>query len=99
MPTSKTIPKTSAEMRAARAHGESRTDWDRVRRNANREPGAAEENRCIGETITRKHGRPVVGEAKAAISLRVPVSVLEHWKASWPGWQTRMVEMLSRHAP
>jgi len=47
----------------------------------------------------RRRGRPVQGEPKTAISLRLPVSVLDAWKASGPGWQTRMVEDLSRHAP
>jgi uncharacterized protein (DUF4415 family) len=38
----------------------------------------------------------VVGEPKAAISLRLPVSVLDRWKATGPGWQTRMAEVLSK---
>ncbi|MFX1716191.1 BrnA antitoxin family protein [Paraburkholderia sp. A1RO-5L] len=99
MSGSKITSMTSAQMRAARERGESRTDWERVRREANQEPGAAEENRSIGEAIARKRGRPVVGEPKAAISLRLPVSVLEHWKATGPGWQTRMAELLAKRAP
>lgn len=87
--------KTSEGMRAARTAGKSRTDWARVRRDANRATGAAAANRKIGELIARKRGRPVVGEPKEAISLRVPQSVLERWKATGPGWQTRMVERLS----
>jgi uncharacterized protein (DUF4415 family) len=86
---------TSAEMRAAAARGESRTDWERVRGEASRNPGAAEDNRKIGESIAAKRGRPVVGEPRTAISLRIPVSVLERWKATGPGWQTRMVQRLS----
>ncbi|PYE22854.1 BrnA antitoxin of type II toxin-antitoxin system [Paraburkholderia silvatlantica] len=96
MTGSKITSMNSAEMRARRERGESRTDWDRVRREANLETDAAEENRSIGEAISRKRGRPVVGEPKAAISLRLPVSVLEHWKATGPGWQTRMIELLAR---
>lgn len=96
MTGSKITSMTSAEMRARRERGESRTDWERVRREANLEADAAEENRRIGEAIARKRGRPVVGEPKAAISLRLPISVLEHWKATGPGWQTRMVELLAR---
>ncbi|WP_246326981.1 BrnA antitoxin family protein [Burkholderia guangdongensis] len=96
MSGSKITSMTSAEMRAARSRGESRTDWERVRREANQESGAVEENKAIGETIARKRGRPVVGEPKAAISLRLPVSVLEYWKATGPGWQTRMVELLAK---
>jgi uncharacterized protein (DUF4415 family) len=94
---------TSDEMRAARARGESRSDWERVRRQASRDPGAAAENRAIGELIaklpTRKRGRPVVGEAKTAVSLRVPDSVLARWRASGVGWQTRAAAVLAAHAP
>jgi uncharacterized protein (DUF4415 family) len=86
---------TSAEMRVAAKRGESRTDWEQVRREANRDPVAVEENRKIGELFANKRCRPVVGEPKAAISLRIPVSVLEQWKATGPGWQTRMVQQLS----
>lgn len=86
---------TSEQMRAARARGEDRTDWARVRREANKDPEAAAMNRKIGELIARKRGRPVVGETKTAISLRIPASVVERWKATGPGWQTRMVARLS----
>jgi uncharacterized protein (DUF4415 family) len=82
-------------MRAARKRGEGRTDWARARREIAKDPQAAEDNRRIGETIARKRGRPVQGERKQAISLRVPESVLARWKATGPGWQTRMVERLS----
>ncbi|WP_249206192.1 BrnA antitoxin family protein [Burkholderia cenocepacia] len=96
MTGSKITSMNSEQMRAARSRGESRTDWERVRREANQEPGAVDENRAIGETIARRRGRPVVGEPKAAISLRLPVSVLDRWKATGPGWQTRMAEVLSK---
>lgn len=86
---------TSAQMRAARARGGGRSDWARVRRAVNGDPKAVAMNRKIGELVARKRGRPVTGEAKEAISLRVPQSVLQRWKASGPGWQTRMVERLS----
>ncbi|WP_313074288.1 BrnA antitoxin family protein [Melaminivora sp.] len=46
----------------------------------------------IGELIARKRGRPVAGESKTAISLRVPDSVLAGFKATGPGWQTRMTD-------
>jgi uncharacterized protein (DUF4415 family) len=86
---------TSEQMRAARARGEDCSDWKRVRREVRKDPHAVEWDRKIGELITRKRGRPVVGEAKTAISLRIPKSVVERWKATGPGWQTRMVKRLS----
>ncbi|MEC5112200.1 BrnA antitoxin family protein [Xanthomonas oryzae pv. oryzicola] len=36
---------------------------------------------------------------KASTTLRLPPETLERWKASGPGWQTRMAELLSRRAP
>ena len=36
---------------------------------------------------------------KVLLSLRLPADVLAAWKASGPGWQTRMAEDLSKHAP
>lgn len=99
MPGSKRTVMTREQMRDAVARGEDRSDWERVHRNLAQDPQALEDNRQIGElaarVLARKRGRPVQGEAKAAISLRVPVSVLERWKATGPGWQTRMVQCLA----
>ena len=64
---------------------------------------AVAQNRAIGELIARKRGRPVAGEPKTAISLRVPDSVLAAFKATGPGWQTRMndalKDWLQTHSP
>ena len=96
---SKVMARTSEQMRAARRRGKSRTDWQRVRRDASKEPGGAEANRKIGELIERKRGRPVVGEPKTAVSLRIPNSILALWKATGPGWQTRMAKALDKALP
>ncbi len=54
----------------------------------------------LPKSLRRKmRGRPVVGVAKTAISLRVPKDVLARWRASGPGWQTRMAETLAKRAP
>ena len=51
-------------------------------------------------TLQRKlRGRPVVGQPKTAISLRVPNDTLARWKASGAGWQTRMATVLAKRAP
>lgn len=96
---SKVTMKTSEQMRAARRRGDSRTDWQRVRQESSSGPGAAEINRQIAQTIARKRGRPVVGEPKTAISLRIPNSILARWKATGPGWQTRMAKALDKALP
>lgn len=46
-----------------------------------------------------KGGRPRSENPKKLISIRLPESVIERWRATGPGWQTRMAEQLSRAAP
>ena len=43
-----------------------------------------------------KGGRPLSPNPRKMISLRLPVDVIELWKATGPGWQTRMAERLSK---
>lgn len=50
----------------------------------------------------RKAGRPVGTVAaahKLPTTLRLDEDVLERWRASGKGWQTRAAELLARHAP
>ena len=52
------------------------------------------------ETLARakinKGGRPVSSNPRRLISLRLPADVIERWRATGPGWQTRMAERLSK---
>ena len=43
-----------------------------------------------------KGGRPVTANPRKPISLRLPADVIERWRATGPGWQTRMAERLSK---
>ena len=43
-----------------------------------------------------KGGRPVSANPRKLISLRLPADVIERWKATGAGWQTRMAERLSK---
>lgn len=43
-----------------------------------------------------KGGRPFSRNPRKLISLRLPANVIERWKATGPGWQTRMAERLSK---
>jgi uncharacterized protein (DUF4415 family) len=45
---------------------------------------------------SKPRGRPKSGKARTSISLRLPPETLARWKATGPGWQTRMVEALSK---
>jgi len=89
----------SAAVRAARTRGDARSDWERVRRAAQVGLEPAARDRAIGIRAERKRGRPVQGEPQAAISLRLPESVLARWKTTGPGGQTRMAEALAQALP
>lgn len=51
-----------------------------------------------GEKLVRR-GRPKVASPRQLLSLRLPPRVIARWKASGPGWQTRMAEALEKCAP
>jgi len=44
----------------------------------------------------RKGGRPLSLNPRKLLSLRLPADVIERWRATGPGWQTRMAERLSK---
>jgi uncharacterized protein (DUF4415 family) len=46
--------------------------------------------------MLKSRGRPKTGKARTSISLRLPPETLARWKATGPGWQTRMAEALSK---
>lgn len=50
----------------------------------------------FARAVFRKGGRPVSPDPRKLITIRLPVSVIEKWRATGPGWQTRMAERLSR---
>ncbi|MDN5850042.1 MAG: BrnA antitoxin family protein [Nitrococcus sp.] len=41
--------------------------------------------------------RPIATNPRRQVTIRLPESVLAAWKATGPGWQTRMAELLSKH--
>lgn len=46
-----------------------------------------------------KGGRPRSENSKKLISIRLPEEVILKWRATGPGWQTRMAEKLARVVP
>ncbi len=46
--------------------------------------------------MLKPRGRPKSHDAKVAISLRLPPETLARWKATGPGWQTRMADVLGK---
>ena len=51
-----------------------------------------------GNKLIRR-GRPPLEDPKQLLSLRLPPEVIAGWKATGPGWQTRMADVLKKSAP
>ncbi len=50
----------------------------------------------IKRGTVKRAGRPVATNPRRQVTIRLPESVLATWKATGPGWQTRMAELLSK---
>ncbi|MBB1076456.1 BrnA antitoxin family protein [Rhodoferax sp. 4810] len=50
----------------------------------------------LSRAKVNKGGRPCSSNPRKLISLRLPSDVIERWKATGAGWQTRMAERLSQ---
>lgn len=50
----------------------------------------------LARSVVRKGGRPFSKNPRKLISIRLPADVIERWRATGPGWQTRMAERLSK---
>ena len=50
----------------------------------------------MSRMVVKKQGRPVSANPRQLLTLRLPADVIERWKATGPGWQTRMAERLSK---
>lgn len=53
-------------------------------------------NDMLSRAVVKKGGRPKSDNPKQLISLRLPTDVISKWRATGPGWQTRMAERLAR---
>lgn len=50
----------------------------------------------LGRVVVKKGGRPKSASPRQLISLRLPADVFSKWRATGPGWQTRMPKYLAR---
>ena len=50
----------------------------------------------FSRAVFKKAGRPRSPNPKQLISLRLPPEVVARWKATGPGWQTRMAKRLEK---
>ena len=48
----------------------------------------------LARARVNKGGRPVSLNPRKLLSIRLPADVIDRWKATGPGWQTRMAERL-----
>ena len=83
--------------------GYTRTDWDEVGDNPEMTEAEIAELRPFREVfpdltaaIDRKLGRPKAENPKKAISLRLDQEVIDRFKATGDGWQSRMNEALRK---
>ena len=49
----------------------------------------------LARAWVNRGGRPVSTNPRKLLSIRLPADVIDRWKATGPGWQTRMAERLS----
>ena len=68
------------------AHALTQDDYDEL-------PEINEE--MLARATVNRGGRPIATNPRKLLSIRLPVDVIARWKATGPGWQTRMAERLS----
>jgi uncharacterized protein (DUF4415 family) len=49
----------------------------------------------LARAVVKVGGRPRSTNPRQLISLRLPAEVIARWRATGPGWQTRMAERLA----
>ena len=50
----------------------------------------------LARGVVNKGGRPRAENPRKLISIRLPEDVIQRWRATGPGWQTRMADRLSQ---
>ena len=89
MPVSKPASRHSLKSDLARV------DAHRIRKGEYEElPELTEE--MLARAKIRRGGRPLSENPRKQLTLRLPAEVIERWKATGPGWQTRMADRLSK---
>ena len=50
----------------------------------------------LARVVLKKRGRPIATNPRKLLTLRLPADVIDRWKATGRGWQTRMAERLTK---
>ena len=89
MNESKTASRRSLKSDLARvdAHKIKKGEYDEL-------PELTEE--MLARATVSRGGRPTSLNPRKQLTLRLPADVIERWKATGPGWQTRMADRLSK---
>jgi uncharacterized protein (DUF4415 family) len=91
-PVNKPVSRRTLKSDLARvdAHRIARAEYEEL-------PELTEE--MLARAVVNKGGRPRSAAPRQLISLRLPPEVIARWRATGPGWQTRMAERLSKAKP
>jgi uncharacterized protein (DUF4415 family) len=89
MPASKPASRRSLKSDLARV------DAHRIKKSEYEELPELNEEMLARATIN-KGGRPPSENPRKQLTLRLPADVIERWKATGPGWQTRMAQRRSK---
>lgn len=85
------------------SHRSSGSDLERVDAHAIQPHEYEEIPELTEEMLARgkvnKGGRPRSANPRKLISIRLPEQVIERWRATGPGWQTRMADRLAKVQP
>ena len=49
----------------------------------------------LARSTVNRGGRPISTNPRRLLSIRLPADVIDRWKQTGPGWQTRMADRLS----
>lgn len=79
-----------SDLRKVDAHVVRRREYDEL-------PELTED--MLARGTVRKGGRPRSENPRKLISIRLPEDVIERWRSTGPGWQTRMAERLAKSLP
>jgi uncharacterized protein (DUF4415 family) len=91
----------TAKKRASRRSSGSdlaRVDAHIIRRREYAELPELTEDMLARGTVN-KGGRPRSANPRKLISIRLPENVIKRWRATGPGWQTRMADRLAKVQP
>ena len=78
---------SNSDLARVDAHRISRSEYEEL-------PELTDE--MLARATVNKGGRPRSENPRQLISLRLPAEVVARWRATGPGWQTRMAERLSK---